>query len=370
MELRDEPARSNCVNTAVAAKSSVGWRPMLLKLSNDISECLAHAADARERANAGTDPALKANLLDMELRWQRLVESYRFVEQASRFLEDSHLARMPSPEKLPQTGVLVVTCPTTGKDFSTGILTDRASLTLTPQELTRSHCPHCDVEHFMADQDAKLVEALPPSKWVEFARAEAVKADAQRDKHLTFPAGFNHASVSSLLDVLVRTVIEKGKGEARAAFYVADGAKLHHVTGMPEAYARCVDGFAISPQSLACGLAAATGQPIITPDVAENRYGSRGCGSQRSLIIVPVGRFQSDFVRRNRWHFRDVFQEPREATEKRTRFRRHHNPRRRRRECHDHVPLSNDGCVQCPLLALSGHLPRAAQCPLSRVKRT
>ena len=269
MELRDEPARSNCVNTAVASKSSVGWRPMLLKLSNDISECLAHAADARERANAGTDPALKANLLDMELRWQRLVESYRFVEQASRFLEDSHLARMPSPEKLPQTGVLVVTCPTTGKDFSTGILTDRASLTLTPQELTRSHCPHCDVEHSWRTKDAKLVEALPPSKWVEFARAEAVKADAQRDKHLTFPAGFNHASVSSLLDVLVRTVIEKGKGEARAAFYVADGAKLHHVTGMPEAYARCVDGFAISPQSLACGLAAATGQPIITPDVAE-----------------------------------------------------------------------------------------------------
>jgi hypothetical protein len=31
----------------------------------------------------------------------------------------------------PETGVLVVTCPTTGKDLSTGILTDEASLTLT-----------------------------------------------------------------------------------------------------------------------------------------------------------------------------------------------------------------------------------------------
>ena len=66
---------------------------MLLKLSDRISECLAHAVDARGRANAVTDPALKANLLDMELRWLRLVESYRFVEQASLFLADSHLAR-------------------------------------------------------------------------------------------------------------------------------------------------------------------------------------------------------------------------------------------------------------------------------------
>jgi two-component system CheB/CheR fusion protein len=42
---------------------------------------------------------------------------------------------------------------------------------------------------------------------------------------------------------------------------------------MAQAYARCVDGFAISGQSLACGLAAFTRQPIITPDVfAEPRW--------------------------------------------------------------------------------------------------
>ena len=60
-----------------------------------------------------------------------------------------------------------------------------------------------------------------------------------------------------------------GDQTVRAAFYIADGAKLHHVAGMPQAYARCVDGFAIGPQSLACGLAAATGQSIITRDVTE-----------------------------------------------------------------------------------------------------
>ena len=71
---------------------------MLLKLSDKISQCLAHAADARERADAATDPSRRADLLDMELSWLRLVESYRFLEQASRFLEDSRLARIPSPK--------------------------------------------------------------------------------------------------------------------------------------------------------------------------------------------------------------------------------------------------------------------------------
>src|SRR5262245_28185473 len=126
---------------------------MLLKLSDKINECLAHAAEARERAKAATDQ--KAHFLDMELRWLRLVESYRFVEQASRFLEDSHLARLPSREKLLQPGVLVVTCPTIGKDFSTGILTDTGSLALTPQDFTRSYCPHCGMEHVWLPKDAK-----------------------------------------------------------------------------------------------------------------------------------------------------------------------------------------------------------------------
>jgi len=72
---------------------------MLLKLSDKISECLAHAAEARERAKAATDADHKADFHDMELRWLRLVESYRFVEQASRFLEDGHLARIRNAKK-------------------------------------------------------------------------------------------------------------------------------------------------------------------------------------------------------------------------------------------------------------------------------
>ena len=288
---------------------------MLLKLSDQISECLGYAVASREQANAAADPSRKADFLNMERRWLRLVESYRFVEQAARFLEDSHLARMPSSEKLPQTGVLVVTCPTTGKDFSTGIMTDAASLTLTPKELIRSHCPHCDVEHAWWTKDAKLVAALPPSKWVENARAEVAKANF--DQKVMLQAAVKNASLSDLLDVLVRAVIEERNGEARAAFYMAEEGKLHHVTGMPKAYAKCVDGFVISPELLACGLAASTGQAIITRDVIEEplwqpwlwlakRFDYRGCWS------FPVKTSSGNIV----GTFAMYFKEPREATDR------------------------------------------------------
>ena len=77
--------------------------------------------------------------------------------------------------------------------------------------------------------------------------------------------------IAESLRVLVRGAIEQMGGKARAAFYLADvsGRTLHHITGMPEAYGKCVDGFVIGPQSLACGLAAAIRQAVVTPDVSE-----------------------------------------------------------------------------------------------------
>jgi len=147
---------------------------MLLQLWDKISECLAHAADARELANTAIDLGRKADHLDMERRWLRLVESYRFVEQANLFLQDAHARWLPAAETLPETGVLVVICPTTGRKFSTGILTDTDSLALLPQELIRSRCPHCDDAHAWETKDARLVAALPLNQWVEFARSEVI----------------------------------------------------------------------------------------------------------------------------------------------------------------------------------------------------
>jgi PAS domain S-box-containing protein len=81
----------------------------------------------------------------------------------------------------------------------------------------------------------------------------------------------NGAPLETSLGVLVRTATDQLGEGVRAAFYLANPAHtgLHHVVGMPAAYAEAVDGFEIGPASLSCGLATHTGLPVLTPDVAK-----------------------------------------------------------------------------------------------------
>jgi len=73
---------------------------MLLKLSDDISECYSRATEARARAKSATDPAANADYLDTERRWLFLAHSYEFAERLSRFTEPSESAM--TANKLPQ----------------------------------------------------------------------------------------------------------------------------------------------------------------------------------------------------------------------------------------------------------------------------
>ena len=106
-------------------------------------------------------------------------------------------------------------------------------------------------------------------------------------------------SLGVLVDVATSAL---GTG-TRAAFYLAgpDGLSLHHVLGMTPEYAAAVDGFQIGPESLACGLATHTGQPVVTVDVHDDprwepwrwladRFGYRGCWS------FPVNTSAGKFV--------------------------------------------------------------------------
>ncbi|HEY9003990.1 MAG TPA: GAF domain-containing protein [Mucilaginibacter sp.] len=84
-----------------------------------------------------------------------------------------------------------------------------------------------------------------------------------------FQAAMSGQSLAASLHPLIDTIITQTNGEARAAFYMvpADKEGLHLVAGMPEGYARDVNGFKVGPESLVCGLAMDTGEPVITPDV-------------------------------------------------------------------------------------------------------
>lgn len=107
-----------------------------------------------------------------------------------------------------------------------------------------------------------------------------------------FQAAVNGAPLATSLGVLAKLAVAQTSGECRCGFYLADAARkgLHHVVGMPEGYARAVDGFAIGPKSLACGLAICRGEPVITRDVHDEprwkpwlwmaeKFGFRGCWS-------------------------------------------------------------------------------------------
>jgi hypothetical protein len=62
--------------------------PMPLETLDKINKCLARAAELRERASGEADPALKAELHDLELQWLGIVESYKVAEQSNRFLKE------------------------------------------------------------------------------------------------------------------------------------------------------------------------------------------------------------------------------------------------------------------------------------------
>ena len=58
---------------------------MLEQLSEQIRECLQHAANAKAKADATDDAASKAEFLKMEEHWLILARSYGFTESLEDF---------------------------------------------------------------------------------------------------------------------------------------------------------------------------------------------------------------------------------------------------------------------------------------------
>ena len=66
---------------------------MLLKLSDEISECYRLAAEARQKADAANDPSTKGDFLNLERRWLFLAHSYEFSERLTLFTSQWHPQR-------------------------------------------------------------------------------------------------------------------------------------------------------------------------------------------------------------------------------------------------------------------------------------
>jgi PAS domain S-box-containing protein len=127
---------------------------------------------------------------------------------------------------------------------------------------------------------------------VRSERALGDRQVLQRGQREALEAALEGDPLETSLGVLVRAATTVFGHDTRAAFYLAnpEGTALHHVVGMHPDYAAAVDGFEIGPESLSCGLAVATGQPVLTADVQQDarweawrwlaeRFDFRGCWS-------------------------------------------------------------------------------------------
>ena len=60
-------------------------------------------------------------------------------------------------------GTLMIRCPDTGRDISTGLVADRKSFATMPVFFARVLCPLCNTEHEWFAREAWLCEADTPS---------------------------------------------------------------------------------------------------------------------------------------------------------------------------------------------------------------
>src|SRR5215472_16714241 len=80
---------------------------MLEQLSDQIRGCYDRAADARAKADATNDPALKAEFLHMESRWLTLARSYGFTESLKDFTTVNSEQRRKFEERLQESNAPV-----------------------------------------------------------------------------------------------------------------------------------------------------------------------------------------------------------------------------------------------------------------------
>jgi hypothetical protein len=62
-------------------------------------------------------------------------------------------------------GVLLLKCPTTGQEFSTGVELEQDMFKKLPDTVTKARCPRCSLMHNWWTREARWVDCLPAYEW-------------------------------------------------------------------------------------------------------------------------------------------------------------------------------------------------------------
>jgi hypothetical protein len=146
----------------------------------------------------------------------------------------------------------------------------------TKQEILKTHAEECSrraglvtdplIRHNFLDLAAQWLELVTLHRELEAEHEKVngsyrasgskpvpeilIKRDSwRRGQRRAFDKAMMDEALETTLGVLIPTVSDVIGGGVRAAFYLANpaGTALHHVVGMPAAYAEAVDGFKIGP---------------------------------------------------------------------------------------------------------------------------
>jgi hypothetical protein len=74
-------------------------------------------------------------------------------------------------------GVLMITCPHTGRGFSTGIQLGEEAFNSLPDVLVHSRCPYCGLQHSWWKREARFVGSASPAQRVEAQRTPLTSPD-------------------------------------------------------------------------------------------------------------------------------------------------------------------------------------------------
>lgn len=183
--------------------------------------------------------------------------------------------------------------------------------------------------HMPSDRQLNLFDVLvrQAADLIEGRQAEdALLINEERMRFLkeAYQSVVNGKSLAESLRILSKLAIKETSGEARTAFYIANakGTELHTIRGagnMPTEYADEIDGFLIGFDSLSCGLAVPTGEPVITTDVHDEplwkpwlfvaeKYDYRGCWSFpiKTKDNKAMGSFAMYFRNPRKAGFKDI----------------------------------------------------------------
>lgn len=85
-----------------------------------------------------------------------------FTEKASLDLDPVCIIDLKQKLREVDMGVLMVACPVTGKEFSTGISTDEETYSILPNIATKATCPYCGQVHRWWPKEGRLLEVVDP----------------------------------------------------------------------------------------------------------------------------------------------------------------------------------------------------------------